>query len=260
MKIFEASGTFNPSDFGLSVGDMIQIICVGGGGSGGCNYSMGNKVVNGNAGTASAFGTIISAQGGAGGNCSLAPSSTVGQYLAGSVNNVTGASGGGGGWYPGTVHCGGTGIGASSSALDASAIVANMTTGGVGASENMPPLCSTAMGGGYGNKGYYAIAGTGCLGGIGAEGGRMDTGAGGTQIYCSGGGAGYGAGGGAASFGGNGIAGAIGGNSGEVKQTSYILSDLNEINVTVGTGGAYVGYDSNIRSGKGANGCVCVFW
>lgn len=29
--LYTASGTFNPSDYGLSVGDPIQVVCVGGG-------------------------------------------------------------------------------------------------------------------------------------------------------------------------------------------------------------------------------------
>lgn len=34
MQIFEQSGTFRPSDWGLNIGDMLQIIAVGGGGGG----------------------------------------------------------------------------------------------------------------------------------------------------------------------------------------------------------------------------------
>lgn len=35
FTIFTSSGTFTPSNYGLKAGDIIEIICVGGGG-GGC--------------------------------------------------------------------------------------------------------------------------------------------------------------------------------------------------------------------------------
>ena len=34
FQLFESSGTFNPSDWGLKAGDIISIVCVGGGGGG----------------------------------------------------------------------------------------------------------------------------------------------------------------------------------------------------------------------------------
>ena len=34
MAIFEKSGTFNPNTYGLEIGDIIQIVCVGGGNGG----------------------------------------------------------------------------------------------------------------------------------------------------------------------------------------------------------------------------------
>ena len=40
MEIFTSNGTFNPANWGLKAGDMLQIVCVGAGGGGGaCYYS-----------------------------------------------------------------------------------------------------------------------------------------------------------------------------------------------------------------------------
>lgn len=60
MKIFESSGTFSPSDYGLIAGDVVDVICVGGGGSGGTNATNGGASVDG---SASSFGAITSANG-----------------------------------------------------------------------------------------------------------------------------------------------------------------------------------------------------
>ena len=34
MQVFTKSGVFNPADWGLKAGDMVQVIAVGGGGGG----------------------------------------------------------------------------------------------------------------------------------------------------------------------------------------------------------------------------------
>ena len=34
FQLFETSGTFNPATWGLKAGDIISIVCVGGGGGG----------------------------------------------------------------------------------------------------------------------------------------------------------------------------------------------------------------------------------
>lgn len=61
MVIFEESGTFNPADWGLQVGDMLNIVCVGGGGGGG----------NGRSESSSAYGATTGG-GGAGGDVTFA--------------------------------------------------------------------------------------------------------------------------------------------------------------------------------------------
>lgn len=79
---------------------------------------------------------------------------------------------------------------------------------------------------------------------------------------CAGGrgGLGYGAGGGggASASSRKGALAASGGKAGTIKIVYVKLTNLNAISVTVGTGGA--GGSSTANGGKGANGCVAVFW
>lgn len=75
FALFDQSSTFNPLDYGLSPGDNIAVIAVGGGGGGGVgivrgtysntNYYRGHLL--GGTGGASSFGTYVTALGGAGG-------------------------------------------------------------------------------------------------------------------------------------------------------------------------------------------------
>ncbi len=52
--LFESSGTFNPSEYNLAVGDKIQVICIGGGGGGGYSGAKnGTRNYGGAAGTLS---------------------------------------------------------------------------------------------------------------------------------------------------------------------------------------------------------------
>ena len=41
MQVFTKSGVFNPADWGLKAGDMVQVIAVGGGGGGGPTLGAG---------------------------------------------------------------------------------------------------------------------------------------------------------------------------------------------------------------------------
>lgn len=79
---------------------------------------------------------------------------------------------------------------------------------------------------------------------------------------CAGGrgGLGYGAGGGggASASSRKGAQPASGGKAGTIKIVTVKLTNLNTVSVTVGTGGA--GGSSTANGGKGANGCVAVFW
>jgi hypothetical protein len=58
FQLFETSGTFNPADWGLKTGDMLYIVAIGGGGGGVGAYG------NASAGSASSFGSIVTAAGG----------------------------------------------------------------------------------------------------------------------------------------------------------------------------------------------------
>ena len=106
--LFDKSGTFNPTTYGLSPGDIVHVIVVGGGG-GGC-YSSTTSAYGGNGGSSS-FGNYVTALGGYGAvyNQTNPWRSTPTQYMTvgavpgyNSINNynVYGGSGGGG-WYPG---------------------------------------------------------------------------------------------------------------------------------------------------------------
>lgn len=61
LKIYERSATFSPSSFGLKAGDILDVICVGGGSSGAyfASGSASESVAGGN----SSFGNISSANG-----------------------------------------------------------------------------------------------------------------------------------------------------------------------------------------------------
>lgn len=65
MVIFQESGTFDPEDYGLKVGDVISVTAVGGGGGGGVNYSSSSyqSVFGGDAGENGSGGGSPSAPG-----------------------------------------------------------------------------------------------------------------------------------------------------------------------------------------------------
>lgn len=54
MQIFEQSGTFDPKIHGLKIGDVLQIVCVGGG-DGGLNSEVANGGAAGSGGSARNF-------------------------------------------------------------------------------------------------------------------------------------------------------------------------------------------------------------
>lgn len=127
FALFDQSSAFNPLDYGLSPGDNIAVIAVGGGGGGGVgimrgsdgntNYYRGHLL--GGTGGASSFGTYVTALGGAGGaGWGAARSSwsttqptfqptanaTQGRYQAKAVSNKIStytATAGAAGWLPG---------------------------------------------------------------------------------------------------------------------------------------------------------------
>lgn len=83
MQIFTSSGQFNPADFGLQIGDILQGVAVGGGGGGGGGG--GDNIGNGGNAGAGGFGGFGSGGGGGGG------------YGGGGGGGGGGSSSGGGG-------------------------------------------------------------------------------------------------------------------------------------------------------------------
>lgn len=259
FTIFTSSGTFNPSDYGLKVGDCIHIICVGGGGGGGGGTA-------GKAGSTSSFGSIISSAGGnSGTNTSGAagPTAQIGSNQGGGVArgylpygtnmyDVYYGGNGGNGWHPNGYLGAGGGTMSGLIPIERGSSAAfpsyNVGVGYLGeyrftivfqsASSSNQGAAQTGLSGGYG--GSYS---------------------GGNNVYSVGGagGLGYGAGGGGSSC----IYQAgyyNGGNSGVINHKDYVLTSTSGIAVTVGNGGAGGGTNSYMYGGGGARGCVAIYW
>ena len=106
--LFNRSGTFKPTDYGLNPGDVVHVIVVGGGGGG--TASSYSQAYGGNGG-ASSFGSYLTALGGYGARYGGTSSSpwrgtpteymTRGRMVVNASNCVTTGGTGGGGWYPG---------------------------------------------------------------------------------------------------------------------------------------------------------------
>lgn len=273
--LYTESGTFNPADYGLSVGDVIMVVAIGGGGGGAGLYYYNYitySVQPGEAGKATSFGSLLSCHGGSAGSVSAPTdvyaggrSGTFLQYYISANNEVS----------RGLYYC-----------------------GGVGATGFYPGLCmprsaSTIQllkGDQQGLAPFELLAG----GGISTSypqqavrvAGRPYAGYAGDSGYKSGnsdnylfvetrgapGGFGFGAGGG--SYCGrnsdNTFQDTWGGSAGEFKQLVHKLSNLSSIPVTVGAGGhGYYDnygassppqYNPGYAGGAGADGCVVVFW
>ena len=261
MLLFDKSGTFVPSTYGLTVGALLHIVAIGGGGSAGA------------AGGATSFGNLLSVAGGA---------------AAGSFGY-----GGEGGWHPalpvtlcsappndvpmGTVmysNAGGCGcskvlLSGDSTALGTKTIYGSFAPlyGGAGYSN---ADTSTGRGislNGTSQNGYFN-GGKGCNGKtyVRDSGDYM-------SLYLGGGGSGYGAGGGGgyadSSDSRYGTAPSKnGGAHGAFNWLDYVLtaSSPTSFAITIGAGGAagkvtgkaadrvYYNY------GAGASGCVAIYW
>lgn len=261
MLLFDKSGTFVPSTYGLTVGDMLHIVAVGGGGSAGA------------AGGATSFGNLLTVAGGA---------------AAGS-----GGYGGEGGWHPalpvtlcsappndvpmGTaMYSNAGGCRSSKILLSGSAASGTITIFG--------PFAPLYGGAGYGdalttdNKRYslsgasqdgYFNGGKGCNGAAHADESDRDL-----SLYLGGGGSGYGAGGGGGFASNDGrtystaAAGKNGGAHGVFNWLDYVLtaSSPSSFAITIGAGGAAGKVTSESADrvyynyGAGASGCVAIYW
>ena len=262
MLLFDKSGTFVPSDYGLTVGDMLHIVAIGGGGSAGA------------AGGATSFGNLLTVAGGA---------------AAGS-----GGYGGEGGWHPAlpVTLCGappndvpmGTAMYSNAGGCRSSKILLSGST----ASDTITifgPFAPLYGGAGYGSSastdssaqpitlngtsqnGYFN-GGKGCDGNTHTEASRSDL-----HLYLGGGGSGYGAGGGGGYATVNDkssstAASKNGGAHGVFNWLDYVLtaSSPSSFAITIGAGGASgkvssSGYsDIYYNYGAGASGCVAIYW
>ena len=286
MTLFESSGTFSPSDYGLSVGDVIHITAVGGGG-GGAGCGIETSLTNGNDGSASSFGSVITAPGGSGGRATPGSSGSPGcwgtpatasnmqveAYLTVPIGTssvtvfYTIGGCGANGWLPDGRYI----QQASSQDLLATLLVPYQSYGMMSTSAIMstaglifPYSLSTSN---Y----YIRVAGqssaqTAQRGGYGSIGQSGTTG-GFNCIRAGGpGGVGYGAGGGGSCssyYGYRSQCGAPGGNAGVISSIDHILSSSDPVSfaVTVGKGGngAHTN-DTYCNGGGGAQGCVAVWW
>ena len=262
MLLFDKSGTFVPSDYGLYVGDMIHVVAIGGGGSAGA------------AGGATSFGNLLTVAGGA---------------AAGSDGY-----GGEGGWHPalpvtlcsappndvpmGTaMYCNAGGCGCSKILLSGSGSSLNTQTiyapfaplyGGAGYSSSASSSSDQPVTlNGISQNGYFN-GGKGCNGMAHTEGLKSTL-----SLHLGGGGSGYGAGGGGgyATVGNKSSSTAAsknGGAHGVFNWLDYVLTAGSSASfaITVGAGGASgkvssSGYsDIYYNYGAGASGCVAIYW
>ena len=252
MQIFEKSGTFNPADWGLGAGDMVQVVCVGGGCSGDLTIVITNtdKSIQGKSGGNSSFGTYVVAFGGSQMDYKICMGiGGKAAYDYERSNDIFASAGGAGGYMIGIPFYGGNGGDGWYTRRE--------TTMPVPITYNLP----TGLGAsGYMNapSGYYEFA-------VGLPYANLHSYRGGNKGAGLRGGNGYGAGGGN-----NGRvldtttpAFTHGGNSGQIKIETVKLISNDQIQVTVGAGGesnTYSDLYGNYTSGKGADGVVVVTW
>lgn len=277
FTIFTSSGSFNPSSYGLSAGDIIHVKCVGGGGSGGAGYD--SNSYKGNAGSASSFGSILSA---AGGNAGITASMSLPAAQIGSCQGSGSGTGnlphgntywqtyyggcGGHGWLPGISMPTTAGCVLS----QVSVIIGSSGSSGL----NMFPIqTSNAYFNCFGNfSSITSASNTNIVAQNAAQTGQFG-GYGSIYIYnyssyyciAGAGGVGYGAGGGGAVYLNNGkMTGGSGGNGGVIADIDYVLTSVSSIPVTVGAGGAGGASPSSdnrgFSGGGGARGCVAIWW
>lgn len=257
--LFTSSGTFKPADYGLAPGDTIQITAIGGGAGGAGDHTFGT------AGSASSFGSILTAPGGTACTGKDTPGALsegmlpglpfylrtgYSEYGQGSKTHKTYyglGSQGGPGWIPGEPR--------RYYELLLSQVMSssngNITANNPRAYWQGAPLVPR-------QQAATVIP----LGATGPNWNGMTWGSNNYRYFDGPGGRGYGAGGGVAE-------GWAGGNSGALRHASYKLPNTNSIAVTVGnggTGGTSTSTDSNgtatypACAGGGARGCVAVFW
>lgn len=247
--LYEKSDTFDPNDYGLKIGDSLFVVAVGGGSSG----ATGSNAPN--AGTASSFGSYITAPGG---------SDNDGQCVAY-------GNGGCGGFYPGEPRLSApplkTGLSRNIPIIMYNGAGITWSESATGTDTYSTEYIISGLGGGaafhhpQGQSTRERCAGDGNFNGIGAKGARMPVASGNfADIPLGGGGAGYGASGGSTHDPTDEIHSYSHlGASGYIKKIMIKLISLDPIAVTVGQGGSEL-RSSGAIAGAGAPGCVCVCW
>lgn len=258
MLLFDKSGTFVPSTYGLTVGDVLHIVAIGGGGSSGA------------AGGATSFSSLLTVAGGA---------------AAGSSGY-----GGEGGWHPalpvtlcsappdvvpvgtsmysnaGGGYCIQKLLSGSSSELSTTTVCYPFATLFGGAGDSTRVSGAKASSSARGTSGNYNGGG----GASATAKSYNDTAKAYADTVAGGGGAGYGAGGGggyAAAWGSDTAYKRNGGAHGVFKWLDYVIaaSSPSSFAITIGAGGAagtVEGTDTNCSYsyGAGASGCVAIYW
>lgn len=233
MVIFEESGTFNPADYGLQIGDVLNIVCVGGGQCGGIGWY--DSYYNPKDGGASSFGTFVDSSGGF-----LMGKGGKGVIVTSSYGYNPGS--GAGGYIPGLPVFGGHGSSPGETAPAtglAGCVLRSQAT--------VSPYCNPV---GIGNKG------AGCF--LDGEDASLHN----NDYPVNASGNGYGAGSSGFSTRTTTRKGSLnGGDSGKLAIGECILASLDPIPVTVGKGGSssYTEY-STTYTVKGADGVVIVTW
>lgn len=249
MIIYEKSGEFDPAAYGLGIGDAVQVICVGGGQAGGVAYQDESYSPPTDGGVSS-FGDHVSSESGAimgkGGE-----SGRIGNH------SYLYPGAGAGGYIPGLPVFGGHGSDCCIDGENGNVYpVLGLAGCAVKSQATVSPYCNPK---GDGNKGAkcYVVESNGdeetSEGYIGsntaASGNGYGAGSAGfcTQVY--------------ADYNFN----LSGGNAGKISIGSHILTTLDKITVTVGSGGlnvASLSLYNGIRKycSKGADGVVIVTW
>lgn len=212
--LFKQSGTFNPLDYGLNVGDILNVIAVGGGGGGGIVY---NSTGYGGNGGPSSFGSHVTALGGNGGGKTVQ-----GAYNSASISTATtGASAGAGGWLPNLPIYGGGGLAFTGTTVTSAWYINRLLAGVIATTyTNIEP-------------GHTPISVTGSI--LYPQRGLLCSAGG--NLAMAGGGYGYGAGGGAGLSSNASTPVITGGSSGEIKFANIQLSSTSAIAASIGGGG-----------------------
>lgn len=256
FMLFTSSGSFNPATYGLNVGDLVQVIVVGGGAGGDA------RTTKGSAGASSSFGSYVTATGGAVSGGGIARVTTLPYPTGSGIDSGEWriAGEGGDGWLPGV------------GMIQPANPEAFLAMFGVGTEK---PDLTTYNLHRFSAKYNFRYANDETLGQSEVS-ARTDGRAGNGQAYlgdssaeysvvCGCGGIGWGAGGGGGLYYGVSSTDAknesAGGGAGKIVYGSVKLSSISSIPVTVGNGGAGASYPSyTMTGGGGCRGCVAVFW